>query len=75
MSERNGDRARFQKNRKRKLHHRQRIQALVSGLRKTTDEGTSGAADRSVTATFTDAVSRTAPLFMHDEGGPTRTGD
>ena len=30
MSERNGDRARFQKNRKRKLHHRQRIQAFLA---------------------------------------------
>jgi hypothetical protein len=29
MSERNGDRARFQKNRKRKLRHRQRIQEFV----------------------------------------------
>jgi hypothetical protein len=32
MSERNGDRARFQKNRKRKLRHRQRIRALIVGL-------------------------------------------
>ena len=31
MSERNGDRARFQKNRKRKLRHRERIQKLVAG--------------------------------------------
>jgi len=31
MSERNGDRARFQKNRKRKLRHRERIQKLASG--------------------------------------------
>lgn len=29
MSERNGDRARFQKNRKRKLRHRQRVRTLV----------------------------------------------
>jgi hypothetical protein len=33
MSARNGDRARFQKDRKRKLIHRQRIQALVAGTR------------------------------------------
>jgi hypothetical protein len=33
MSERNGDRARFQKNRKRKLRHRQRIDGLVRTLR------------------------------------------
>jgi len=38
MSERNGDRARFQKNRKRKLQHRQRIQALLTRLRKRTAE-------------------------------------
>jgi hypothetical protein len=34
MSEQNGDRARFQKNRKRKLLHRQRIRALITALRK-----------------------------------------
>jgi hypothetical protein len=33
MSRRNGDRARFQKDRKRKLRHRQRIQALVKSRR------------------------------------------
>ncbi len=33
MSERNGDRARFQKNRKRRLRLRQRIQELVKSLR------------------------------------------
>jgi len=33
MSERNGDRARFQKNRKRRLRHRQRIQEFVKSLR------------------------------------------
>lgn len=32
MSERNGDRARFQKIRKRKLRQRQRTRALLSGL-------------------------------------------
>ena len=32
MSERNGDRARFQKNRKRKMR-RQRVQAFVKALR------------------------------------------
>jgi hypothetical protein len=60
MSERNGDRARFQKNRKRKLHHRQRIRALMTGLKKRATE---------------DAASHAASLAMHDEGGPTRTGD
>lgn len=33
MSSRNGDKARFQKNRKRKLAKRQRVQALVAGPR------------------------------------------
>jgi hypothetical protein len=33
MSQRNGDRARFQKDRRRKLRHRQRIQALIAALR------------------------------------------
>jgi hypothetical protein len=73
MSQRNGDRARFQKNRKRKLHHRQRIRVLVTGLRNRRDAAAS--ADRSVTVTFTDAASVKASLAMHDEGGPMRTGD
>ncbi|MBI3493631.1 MAG: hypothetical protein HY047_17915 [Acidobacteria bacterium] len=34
MSERNGDRARFQKDRKRKLRRRQRIQELFKALRR-----------------------------------------
>jgi hypothetical protein len=34
MSKRNGDRARFQKDRKRKMRHRERIQALVAGVLK-----------------------------------------
>ena len=33
MSERNGDRARFQKHLKRKLHHRQRIREFVKARR------------------------------------------
>jgi hypothetical protein len=33
MSARNGDRARFQKDRKRKLRHRQRVQEYVRSLR------------------------------------------
>jgi hypothetical protein len=61
MSERNGDRARFQKNRKRKLRHRQRIRALVARFeaRRTQDE----------------ASSRAASFAMQDEGGPMRAGD
>lgn len=60
MSERNGDRARFHKDRKRKLHHRQQIQALMTALRKRAAEK---------------ASTRLASLNMHDEGGPARVGD
>ena len=60
MSERNGDRARFHKDRKRKLDHRQRIQALMTTMRKHADEK---------------ASTRVASLNMHDEGGPARIGD
>ena len=34
MSQRNGDRARFQINRKRKLRHRQRVRELLTDLSK-----------------------------------------
>jgi hypothetical protein len=60
MSELNGDRARFQKDRKRKLHRRQRIQSLVAQLRKRTEE---------------QASSREAARSMPDEGSPLRSGD
>ena len=60
MSERNGDRARFQKNRQRKLRHRQRIRALMTSLRGKTDETRANATDRQ------------ASQAMHDEGSPTR---
>jgi hypothetical protein len=60
MSARNGDRARFHKDRKRKLQHRQRIHALLAGRRKRVDEATS---------------SRVASLEMQDAGGPARIGD
>jgi hypothetical protein len=66
MSERNGDRARFQKCRKRKLLHRQRIQALLMRLRKPIDERRPYDADD---------ASRAASLAMQDEGGPTRSDD
>jgi hypothetical protein len=72
MSQRNGDRARFQKNRKRKLRHRQRIRALVTALQNRRDAASAG---RSVSVTSTDAASVKASLAMHDEGGPLRTGD
>ena len=70
MSERNGDRARFPKTRRRKLHRRQRIRALVSGL---LTPG-AGPSHPSVTATLTDAASAEASLAMQDEGGPMRAG-
>jgi len=60
MSERNGDRARFHKERKRKLHHRQRIQALMAALRKRAEEV---------------ASTRVASLKMHDDGGPARIAE
>jgi hypothetical protein len=66
MSERNGDRARFQKSRKRKLLHRQRIEALLTRLREPTSERQPETADD---------ASRAASLAMQDEGGPMRRGD
>ena len=60
MSKRNGDRARFQKDRKRKLKHRQRIQALVARLRRGTNDA---------------ASTRVASMQMQDEGGPVRIDD
>lgn len=52
MSERNGDRARFQKDRRRKLLRRQRIQALAATVRTKTD-----AAVGSAGVAVTDAAS------------------
>ena len=69
MSERNGDRARFQKDRKRKLLRRQRIQALRITVRTKTD-----AAIRSARP-VNDAPAGEASLNGHDEGGPMRAGD
>jgi hypothetical protein len=60
MSERNGDRARFHKARKRKLHQRQRIRALRVAVKKSADDESS---------------TRLASLNMHDEGSPVRDGD
>jgi hypothetical protein len=60
MSERNGDRARFHKDRTRKLRRRQRLAALIARFRK-------GAADA--------ASTRASSLAMPDEGGPVRSGD
>ena len=63
MSELNGDKARFQKNRKRKLQNRQRIRALVARLTAKPLEDAS------------DPITRAASVAMHDEGGPTRPED
>lgn len=60
MSERNGDRARFQKNRKRKLRHRERVRALAAPVPERAKK---------------DVSSRAASLDMLDEGGPLRAGD
>jgi hypothetical protein len=60
MSRRNGDRARFQKDRKRKLRHRQRIQALTAALRARAKDDTS---------------TRAAAAEMLEEGGQLRSGD
>jgi hypothetical protein len=59
MSERNGDKARFQKDRKRKLLRRQRVHALMARVRGRAGGESTGAASRR----------------MNDEGGPVRTGD
>ena len=74
MSARNGDKARFQKNRKRRLRQRQRTRALMAGALKRTAGDASTPLDRSGTATLQDATSR-ASLAMQDEGGPIRGGD
>jgi hypothetical protein len=60
MSEGNGDRARFQKNRKRKLRHRERLAVILR---------------KRATKVSSRAASRTASLDMLDEGGPLRRGD
>jgi len=39
MSKRNGDRARFQKERKRKMRRRERTQALLKGLAQAREKG------------------------------------
>ena len=64
MSERNGDRARFQKNRKRKLRHRERVRALAAPV-----------PERAKKDVSSRAASRAASLDMLDEGGPLRAGD
>jgi len=60
MSKLNGDRARFQKDRRRKLLKRARLHVVMAGLMKRQREG---------------ATSDAASMRMHDEGGPIRYGD
>jgi hypothetical protein len=55
MSKLNGDRARFNKDRKRKLLRRARLHLVMARLRKRVGE---------------DAASAAASLRMDDEGGP-----
>jgi hypothetical protein len=73
MSERNGDRARFQKNRKRKLHHRERIQALMTGRGKRMADP-SPPADLRVTAALSDPPPTATPVAVPGEAGWARTG-
>lgn len=47
MSQMNGDKARFQKNRKRKLQQRVRTRALIAKLRQSTETGEKAAPKRS----------------------------
>jgi hypothetical protein len=63
LSALNGDRARFQKNRRRKLRLRQSNRALMTGLRAKAVQVRANADDRE------------ASLAMHDEGSPTRAKD
>jgi hypothetical protein len=60
MSKLNGDRARFQKDRRRKLLRRARLHVVMARLQRRFRE---------------DATSAAASLHMHDEGGPVRHGD
>ena len=75
MSQRNGDRARFQINRKRKVRHRQRIQALAISLSGKPTEHASGAVGRQAATPANNAASHTASRPMPDAGGPMRTSD
>lgn len=76
MSERNGDRARFQKERRRRIHRRQRVQALMAASRgQRSVEHVSDAINKGIAPTFTSAESQAASASMLDEGGPMRAED
>ena len=66
MSERNGDRARFQKNRKRKMRRRQRVQALVKALRAQPPTPIGQDQARGLTGSGGDGL----PLPVHVREGP-----
>ena len=71
MSERNGDRARFQKERMRKMHRRQRIQALSVAVQQRKDAaGLVTGAPAEIGSTQASVA-----VAVHDTGGPIRTGD
>jgi hypothetical protein len=72
MSERNGDKARFQKNRKRKLLRRQRLRALAAGLRTSTEGGASGQVHRPAT---TNAGPRSSSGAKGEADGRSHTRD
>lgn len=63
MSKMNGDKARFQKYRKRKVLLRQRVRALMTRLGIESERKSQS------------ATTRAASLAMQDEGGPAGTND
>ena len=67
MSERNGDTARFQKNRRRMLHQRVRTRAWMASVRTTGRDAVTGSGP----VTSGDAVSRAAFLAKQEAGAPT----
>jgi len=74
MSELNGDRARFRKDRKRKLLHRQRIQSLLAELQKRASGGSSAPGGQN-TVTSRRRNARSAFLALRGRRTPTPTGD
>ena len=70
MSALNGDRARFRKDRARKLRHRQRIHALAIRLRATPMGHASAAVTQSVIDALVDGAPVPASLALFDEESP-----
>ena len=71
MSALNGDRARFHKDRARKLRHRQRIHALAIRLRATPMDHASAAVTEGVIDALVDGTPVPASLALFDEESPT----